>query len=356
MEKADIVPQSEDDVKFLRDHQKDCLELEGIIDSIFEAAKSGNADIKSVFNSLDALKIDTRAHRLADSWLTNQKQAAVQVQVERVAADFGLLFTGRTTRAGKSFCEIMPRLERAGKGKKTPDTYRDAVSAEADIIISEMEALSNQCNDNLIVIDAIGMPTLFPDIDALMLMPPEQLAAITARRVAEHNLQEEKKKVQIKRNPEKLAELKKEVCAINNIIHLENWWNKHEDEIKEALPHSDDIAVLLTFCGERRAELNIKLKEDRNDPPPPMHGDMHPESGPAHSQSEMVRQEERATMEGLLTSTQEEHADHEENLSFIFKVTIPGNSQASKDIANDLGGDLWGLIESRGCIAEEIKD
>lgn len=369
MSAADIQPKTGDDVAKINEFKKQSDAVEKKVADALRLAMTGNPEIQKLVSELEELRGDSRSLRLklgklAASWLTDQKQAEVQKHVERVAVESGILFTGRISKAGRKFCEIVPRLEGAGKGKKTLDTYASAVSAEADLIISEMKQVAETCNANLAAIDATELPASFQDSEALMILPEDQLAAEIGRRAAEYNLQETKKKAQVRRNPEKLGELKEKVSTIENVIHLERWWKSHEDEIKEALPHSGDIEELLKHCGGRKVELNIKLQESRN--VPPIHEDKHPESGPSHAQPAGVKQDEQAAKEELQakqpdtapTNTQEAMKEQvpPEDLSFTFRVTIPGNSQASKDKANALAKDIWKMVGSRGCVAEEIKD
>lgn len=368
MRSADIKPQTGDDVASIKKFEKQSIEVEKKVSEALRLAMTGNPEIQKLVTELEELQGDSRALRLklgklAASWLTDQKQAEVQKQVERISAESGRLFIGRISKAGREFCEIVPRIEGAGKGKKTLDTYAEAVSAEADLIISEMTETANSCNANLSAIDATDLPALFQDSEALMMLPVDQLSAEIGKRVAEYKLQEQKRKAQVQRNPEKLAELKAEASETKNIYHLNNWKIKYKQRIESELPHADDLAELWGYCGSLRAKLEEKEKERRNEPPPPIHEDIRPESGPAHAPptgergvEHAEKEEEQEVSPDTSRSGRWKGYDNPKDLSFVFRVTIPGTSQESKDKANKLAEDIWKLVGSRGCVAEQVND
>ena len=120
MKAADIKPQTGDDVTSIKKFEKQSDAVEKKVADALRLAMTGNPEIQKLVSELEELKEDSRALRLklgklAVSWLTDQKQAEVQKQVERVAAKSGTMFTGRISKAGRKFCEIVPRLENAGK-------------------------------------------------------------------------------------------------------------------------------------------------------------------------------------------------------------------------------------------------
>jgi len=79
------------------------------------------------------------------------------------------------------------------KGKRTVDSLRDAVATElarAKIAASEV---ATRIHDNLVAISAAAMPALFPDLSALVLKAPDDLAAVISSRKAAHEAAQAKR-------------------------------------------------------------------------------------------------------------------------------------------------------------------
>jgi hypothetical protein len=98
-----------------------------------------------------------------------------------------------------------------------------------------------------------------------MVWEPERLEQVITIRVQKDDLL----KAQAVRQPEKLEEWKQKINEIENIPHLDNWYRKHWGEVKKSLPHEEDQAELLKYCGEHKQKLKAEYAKSINNPPLP---------------------------------------------------------------------------------------
>lgn len=370
MQQADFIPQAEGDLKVIRANEKKCKEVEEKINSTLqeiakhlELALKGDPEVKkytdrllSLREEMQALYDETRKHRINASkmpkkWLDDQKTAAVTEHLERVNALGSLLFGGEIL-CGRNDTDARARLIAAHKGRRTVETIFTAVEAEADLIISEMEARAKLCHSNLKLIEESGRPALFQDKVTLMVWDPEKLQQEIKLRVQQEALL----KAQAKRNPEKLAEWKHTLDQIDNVPHLENWYNAHWAEVKASMPHEEDQNELLTHRGTRMQQLKRDFAKAMNEPPPPEDQEMvsaaRVETSDERRGDEAALQEEVKGGQEETKGSKEGELGNEEGYTASFEVFVPGTDPKK---ANLLFRKVWELVEEMGGIPSEIK-
>lgn len=347
-----FIPQSEDDLKRIREHEKACRDVENKISEVIEKALMGNPKIQSLVEGLKELGGKTRASRIdagkiASEWMEGQKKQAVEEHLARVKDAADKLFVGEIAK-GRNDADTKGRLVASYKGKRTVGTIITAVEEEAGRIIEEMNDLAARCRSNLKLIEESGHPALFQDKENLMTWEQERLEQQIKLRVQ----QDELLKAKAKRAPEKLAEWKATVSEIDNVPHLDNWYLKHWGEVKESLTHEDDQAELLKFCGEHKQKLKSEYAKSANSPPPPEdppqgHGDVHFQ--PDDKQHE-ERHEESAPPATDDQGTVEEAVQEEpELINLEMSFCIFGTRKDAKKIA----GDVYNLIGKNPMLQED---
>jgi hypothetical protein len=230
---------------------------------------------------------------------------------------------------------VKGRLVAAYKGKRTVETIKTAVEEGAGRIIDEMNDQAERCRSNLKMIKASGRPALFQDQETLMTWVPESLAQEIKIRVQQDDLL----KAQAQRHPQKLANWKATVDAIDNAPHLDNWYLKHWDEVKESLPHEKDREELLQYCGERKQKLKAEYARFVNNPPPPESPQQEHESASPHvaygpAAGRYAEPAPPATDQQEATGEEEEEGPEEFNLQFEFKLLC--TKQQVKKFADDV--------------------
>lgn len=374
MRKADFIPQAEGDLQVIRANEKKCKEIEKKIDeslqgiaSYLDKALEGDPDAKRYTDNLmnlrkrlQSLKEETAAHRkniakMPTKWMNDQKAAAVSEHLRRVEHYANDIFVGPVAKT-KDTTDVKSRLTAAYKNKRTVETVFAAVKEEADLIMSEMQERVARCNANLKLIADTGYPSLFQDRETLMVWDTGMLEQQIKIRVQNAELE----KARAVRKPEELARWKRTVDGIKNIPHLENWFSAHWDEIKKSMPHEDDQAELIEYCGVRKQQLKQKHAKSVNEPPPP--GDE-----PVGSETASTQKGKRLPVRGggggfyLKTGSQnppnKEDAQSEQHeakkgLYATFKVIVPSGD---KEQANKLFPAIWKLVRDSGCIPERIE-
>lgn len=354
MQKADFVPQAEDDLKDIRGNIKKCQVVEAQIDDALqrlseylELALKGDPEVKKYTdylldrrNKMQLLREETRSHRLnianiPKKWLNNQKAAAVTEHLELVNTRAEQLFYGKII-SGRNDADARARLIAAYKNKRTVGSIVAAVESEADLIISEMESRAELCRQNLERIEGSGRPALFQDWKSLMIWEPELLEQQIRLRIQTEDLE----KARAKRCPEKLAEWKAIVDGITNIPNLESWFPAHKDEINQTMPHEDDRDELIQHCGARKQHLKVEFAKKMAPPPPDEEVEGTATKAPDQRKSTKNDQHEQAAS-----------GQDETECTAVFEVTIAG-----KGAANALFSDIWEMVNQRGGVASKIDD
>lgn len=341
-EAKNFVPQSEDDLKRIREHEKACKNIENKISEVLEKALMGDPKIQSLVEDLKKLGGKTRASRLdagkiASEWMDNQKSKVVTEHLARVKDAADKLFVGEIAK-GRDDADVKGRLVASYKGKRTVDTVKQAVEEEAGRIIDEMNDRAARCRSNLEKIEASGRPALFQDQDFLMTLDTETLEQQVTIRIQQDDLL----KTQVQRHPQKLANWKATIADIDNVPHLDNWYLKHWDEVKESLPHEKDREELLQYCGERKQALKAEYaKSAANNPPPPESPQQ--EQPASHHVAYRPAEDRKAEPTPPPTSHQETTGEEEEGpeeINLMLKFTIFGTVEQAKEIA----GKVYNLI------------
>lgn len=356
-----LVPQTESDLKVFRDVEKECKDVEKKLDDFLklvvkylEDALKGDPEAEKYANkliekreTLEKLREETRRYRLDISkvpkeWLNEKKAAAVKEHLQQVENFANGLFIGSIEKA-KDTSDVKNRLTAAYKSKRTVETVFSAVETEADLIVSEMQERAARCNANLKLIAESGCPTLFQDQDSLMLWETDRLEQEIKLRLQADDLA----KARAVRMPEELARWKRTIDGITTIPHLDNWYHAHWAEVKKSMPHEDDKAELLEYCGVRKNQLAQEYARSVNEPPPPDDDPVRPPVQ-GNSQGEGDVNQDPPTKED---AHPEQHGA-KKGLYVTFKVTVPSGD---KELANTVFGKIWKLVQGSGCIPEVVE-
>ncbi len=260
-------PETEDDFLAARDFAKAAPEEERRIKEALNSILQGSPEIAEIVRTLQELEASLRTSRLrcskaVDAETEYRKTQILDERARMVKMRDAELFSGPL--AAVSLPDPAERLRNAGKGKRTFETYGEAVYTEADLIISERTALATLCRTNLDLINAAGLPAVSAVAESLMTKPAAEVQAVIAQRQAEAEAAEARKQATLQRNPERLTVNKADIERISNLFHLDNWRRKHKARVEAELPHPDDQAELWQFFGAHYARV-----ESRNKPPHP---------------------------------------------------------------------------------------
>lgn len=276
-------PKTEEDFLAARDFAKSAPEEERRIKEALSSILQGSPEIAEIVRTLQELEESLRSARLrcskaVDAETEYRKTQILDDRARLVRTRDAELFGGPL--AAVSLPDPAERLRNAGKGKRTLETYGEAIHAEAEAIIAEHTALAALCRANLDLINAADLPAVSAVAESLMQRPTTEVQAVIARRQAEAEAAEVRKQAAVQRNPERLTANKADIERISNLFHLDNWRRKHKARIEAELPHPDDQADLWQFFGAHYARV-----ESRNKPPHP--ADAHlaaPQMPPAQHQ------------------------------------------------------------------------
>ena len=170
----------------------------GNVDERLQAAKqhalSQTASIDELFRAIDDISAEARRVRLELDKLVKARKEAIRAEI--VAAGQKSLqehVAALNARIGRP---LMPAVHAdfaaAIKGKRTIDSLRGAVDdtlAQAKI---DANAIADRITINLRALDEHKEHAgLFPDVGPLVLKQPDDLAAVVAQRIAEHEAREQ---------------------------------------------------------------------------------------------------------------------------------------------------------------------
>ncbi|MBX3610363.1 MAG: YqaJ viral recombinase family protein [Hydrogenophaga sp.] len=170
-----------------------CERVERDLDFAKKQALSQTASIEQLFRTIDDVKAETRTVRLELFNLVKARKEAIR---EEIVADGIKRLRDHVQKLNTSLGrQLLPTIPAdfggAIKGKKTIQSMRDAVDqvlADAKLLASDFGARIAQ---NLRTIDQHqDLAHLFPDQATLVLKMPEDLQAVVANRVAEHQRKE----------------------------------------------------------------------------------------------------------------------------------------------------------------------
>lgn len=176
-----------------------CGDVEERLEAAKQHALSQTSSIDELFRAIDDIKAEARRVRLdlskkVDAEKVNRRNDIQQDGVKRLAEHIATL----NQRLGKPFMPASAAVaDFAGamKGKKTMSSLREAVAttlASAKIAASAI-ADSIQINMATMVELASEHATLFPDVAQLVLKANDDLRAVIALRISEHEAAENRK-------------------------------------------------------------------------------------------------------------------------------------------------------------------
>lgn len=286
-------PETEEDFLAARDFAKAAPEEERRIKEALNSILQGSPEIAEIVRTLQELEVSLRSARLrcskaVDAEAEYRKTQILEDRARLVKMLDTELFSGPLAAVNPP--DPTERLRNAGKGKRTLETYGEAVHVEAEAIIAERTALATLCIANLDLINTADLPAVSAVAESLMQRPTAEVQGVIAQRRAESELAAEKKQAAIQRNPDRLTANNSDIERINNLFHLDNWRRKHKARVESELPHPDDQAELWQLFGAHYTRV-----ESRNKPPHP--ADAHqaaPQVPPAQYQEPEREPESKA--------------------------------------------------------------
>jgi hypothetical protein len=218
---------------------------------------------------LDGLLTEIKKTRLStekrvEKETNKQREAVLKACLADVSQRTKAFFAGPLDVVQHQDC--LPALVKAGKGKRTLETYSEAVYAKAETIIAERIELATLCAVNLDLINATELPAVSAVADTLMQRPTTEVKSVIAQRQAEAEAVALKKQAAVQRNQERLATNKAAIEQISDLQHLDNWRREHKASVEAELPHPDDQAELWQFFGAHYTRIESRKK-------PPHHAD-----------------------------------------------------------------------------------
>ena len=171
-----------------------CGNVEERLQAAKQHALSQTASIDELFSAIDDISAEARRVRLELDKLVKARKEAIRAEI--VAAGQKSLqehVAALNARIGRP---LMPAVHAefaaAIKGKRTIDSLRGAVDdtlAQAKI---DANAIADRITINLRALDEHKEHAgLFPDVGPLVLKQPDDLAAVVAQRIAEHEAREQ---------------------------------------------------------------------------------------------------------------------------------------------------------------------
>ena len=171
-----------------------CSNVEDRLQAAKQHALSQTASIDDLFRAIDDISAEARRVRLELDKLVKARKEAIRAEI--VAAGQKALQEHVTSLNARIGRPLMPAVHAdfaaAIKGKRTIFSLRDAVDdtlAQAKI---DANAIADRITINLRALDEHKEhASLFPDVQALVGKHPEDLQAVIAQRIAEHEAREQ---------------------------------------------------------------------------------------------------------------------------------------------------------------------
>lgn len=152
----------------------------------------------------------SRTTRLALEKLVVSRDAALRREIVQAGADEASSHVAKLNEriGGQYISAVKADFSAAIKGKSNYDKMRSAVSDALARLKIEANELADKIEINLHTIEQAGLPHLFHDKATLAQKAPDDLAAIIAQRVAEHERAEKEREERIKAKAEEDARRK----------------------------------------------------------------------------------------------------------------------------------------------------
>ena len=185
-------------------------DVETRLDAAKDHALSQTTSIEELFRTMDDIKTEYRATRLGLEKLVKARKESIRVEILNEAKAAYMEHTGKlnTRLQGQYLTNPVPDFAAAMKGKRTIESLRGACNdllARAKI---ETNELADKIEINLRTIAEAGHPHLFHDKNALIHKAADDLQAVIAQRIAEHEKAEKEKEERIKAQAEEEARKK----------------------------------------------------------------------------------------------------------------------------------------------------
>jgi putative phage-type endonuclease len=224
-----------------------CKQVEERLQAAKDHALSQTSSIDELFRTIDAISEQARAKRLELDKLVKARKESIRVEILNEAKTAYMEHAGKlnTRLRGQYITSQAPDFAGAMKSKRTIDSLRGACN---DLLAqSKIEAneLADKIEINLRTIEQAGQPHLFHDKTSLALKAPDDLAAIIAQRVAEHERMEKEKEERIKAKAEEDARRKIEAEQRAELA------KKNEESIPDANAAARALGVIsdTVYCG-----------------------------------------------------------------------------------------------------------
>jgi len=171
-------------VKFLDDGEKK-LEL------VKSQALAQTASIDQLFRTIDSLKAEMKAKRLALDKLVKAEKENRKAEIVRDAVmSINKHYSDLSVRVGFKMPAFNSNFGEAIKGLKSLDSMRDKVSVALANAKIEANAIADRIDANRKTVEDMS---LFPDFTQVCTKAPEDFAALLAMRVAQRKEAEEKR-------------------------------------------------------------------------------------------------------------------------------------------------------------------
>lgn len=170
-----------------------CNEVETRLAAAKEHALSQTASIDQLFKAIDDISAEARKVRLELDKLVKSRKEQIRVEIVSEAKyKFDAYMEGLNNRIGKPLMPVVANdFAGAIKGKRTITSLRDGVDSELARIKIEANAIADKITINLRAIEGSKHKHLFPDLSALVLKNPDDLAAVMEQRIAKFEQEQE---------------------------------------------------------------------------------------------------------------------------------------------------------------------
>lgn len=198
-----------------------CANVEDRLEATKQHALSQTATIDQLFRAIDEISAEARRVRLElDKLVKAKKESIRNEKVLTANAKLKAHIAELNASIGKP---LMPEIEAdfagAIKGKRTVDSLRDAADGELARAKITANGIADRIKANLATLaEHSDKSALFPDMRALVLKQPDDLAAMITARIATHEANEAARKAreaqaQAEREAELIAQKAREDAA-----------------------------------------------------------------------------------------------------------------------------------------------
>jgi predicted phage-related endonuclease len=181
-----------------------CTEVESRLAAGKEHALSQTASIDALFKAIDDISAEARTVRLSLEKLVKARKEQIRTELVHQAEVFRKAHLAALVRrlGLPSMPDVPADFAGAIKNKRSLDSLRDALDTELARVKIAANELADHITLNLRTIQAAELDHLFPDLQALTLKQPDDLAAVISLRVANYRRDQENARQQALRADE----------------------------------------------------------------------------------------------------------------------------------------------------------